>query len=1791
LFQTMLVWQNTARADLDLGDVTLQGLDAAQAPAQFDMTLELGESDAGIVGSLTFATSLYTRASAERTLRYFTTLLAGMVADAARPMSRLRLLDAAEQAQLLGAHGDLRPVEPAECAIHARFEAQAVRTPGAIALSDDGQHLTYGELNAQANRVAHRLRSLGVGPDVLVGLFAERSISMLVGLLGILKAGGAYLPLDPAYPDERLAYMLDDASPAALVTHSGLSGALPAHALPVVCVDAGLDAEPAHDPTPCVAVDNLAYVIYTSGSTGKPKGSLHSHRNVLRLFDATRPWFGFGAADVGALFHSFAFDFSVWEIWAALLHGGRLAIVPYAVSRSPEALHALLLREGVTVLNQTPSAFQSLIPVVLDQGPLPALRAVVFGGEALNRDALEPWIAHHGHASPRLVNMYGITETSVHVTYAPLSAELTSRAAIGVPIPDLAAYVLDADGQPVPTGVTGELFVAGGGVGRGYHGRAALTAERFVPDPFGVPGSRMYRTGDLARWLPHGELDYLGRIDHQVKIRGFRVELGEIEASLRALPEVWDAAVGIHGDAHGNPRLVGYLVAADTQAQPAAQALREALAASLPDYMVPSQLMWLDALPLTPNGKLDRRALPAPDAIVSAADYAAPRTHAEQVLSRLWSEVLGVARVGLHDNFFDLGGHSLLAVRMTAAVRRELGVEVPLADLFAHPVLGRFARAVARADTSALPPIALRDASKPAPLSFAQQRLWFLDQLDKRASAAYHLPIGVRLRGALDVASLQRALDCIVERHEALRTRFDLADGEPLQHVDGPPRFALTTHDLSRLADPERELSSHVDAAAGELFDLAAGPLVRGSLLRLGEHEHVLLVTMHHIVGDGWSMGVLMHELGALYAAFGEGRADPLPPLALQYADYAAWQRRWLTGDVLQRQLAYWKTTLQGAPEQTTLPLDRARPAVQDYAGDSVDVALAPALCAQVRALARRRGTTVFNVVLAAWAALAGRLSGQDDVVIGTPVANRVRAEAEPLIGFFVNTLALRIDLSGRPDVSTLLKRVHDATLAAQAHQDVPFDQVIEVVNPPRSMAHAPLFQLMLAWGNDTPLPARLGGVALRNMPAAQVPSQFDATLALDDDGATIAGRLTFAASLFERASVARYLGYFEALLAAMVTDARRPMAQLTVLPDAERRQALAYGIGPIAAREPAQGVHALFEAQVRRAPDAVALVSEGDTLTYAELNARANRLARHLAALGVRPEARVALCLERGVAMVVALLAVLKAGGAYVPLDPRLPAERLARMLQDCGPAVVLADRATLAHLPDVLRDAVVLDGPRAPALSDLDAHDLPMPVHAAQSVYCIYTSGSTGLPKGVINTHAAVVNRLLWMQDAGRLGEQDVVLQKTPYAFDVSVWEFFWPLLAGARLVMARPDGHKDPHYLARCMVDEAVTTLHFVPSMLQAFLDAEPVLERHDVRQIFFSGETMPAALLARCRARFPDAALFNLYGPTEAAVDVTAWRCTPGFDGETVPLGAAIDNVTVHLLDDAFEPVPAGVAGQIAIGGAALARGYLNRPGLTAQQFVPDPLGAAGARLYLTGDLGRRTADGTLDYLGRIDHQVKLRGLRIELGEIETALRALPEVRDAVVTVHGAGGADPRLVGYVVAARAREPGNPQALREALMPVLPDYMVPAQLIWLDALPLTPNGKLDRRALPAPGAVAGTAGYVAPRTATEQTLGEIWAEVLQVERVGIHDNFFELGGHSLQLIRLHRRIAPLAARPVSVVDLFQYPTISQLADLLHAEQGAAQSRIRYQVDAAARRGEQRRRRFSASTVRERVD
>ncbi|WP_414449353.1 amino acid adenylation domain-containing protein [Burkholderia sp. 22PA0099] len=1211
-----------------------------------------------------------------------------------------------------------------------------------------------------------------------------------------------------------------------------------------------------------------------------------------------------------------------------------------------------------------------------------------------------------------------------------------------------------------------------------------------------------------------------------------------MEAALRALPQVRDAAVLMHEADAGEKRLVGYAVPADGHARAEPYVLLEALAKTLPDYMVPAQLMWLDALPLTPNGKVDRRALPAPGEMMSGAAYVAPGTQAERTLAAIWAEVLKVERVGLHENFFELGGHSLLAVQLASAIRSRLGVEVPLAELFAHPTLGRFAQVLEQAGASRLPPIEPRESGEAVPLSFAQQRLWFLDRLDPRASAAYRIPVSVRLSGALDAEALRRALDRIVARHAVLRTRFNATDGVPMQRIDAHTRFALTLHDLAAQPDPERGVHAHAEAEAGEPFDFSAGPLVRGRLLRLSEREHVLFVTMHHIVSDGWSMSVLVRELGALYRAFREGRDDPLAPLPIQYADYAVWQRRWLAGEVLQQQLAYWKATLQGAPERSTLPPDHARPAAQDYAGESLGVRIDTALGGRIKAFAQQRGTTVFNVVLAAWALLAGRLSGQDDVVIGTPVANRTRTEVEPLIGFFVNTLALRIDLSGHLDAGELVSRVHAATLAAQANQDLPFEQVIEAANPSRSMAHAPLFQSMLVWQNQAQADLDLGDVTLRGMAPERDQAQFDVTLELGETGDGIAGSLTFATALYERASVERYLGYFTTLLDALVADANRPVRQLDMLTAAER-QALAHdGNDPAEARDPSQSAHGMFEAQAASTPDALAVIFDETALSYAALNARANRLARELVSRGVGPEVPVALCLPHGIDMLVAILGVLKAGGAYVPLDTQLPDERLRQMLRDCAPRLVLADHTLLERLPD---GALALNGPHAIDVSGWPDGNLQRPTHPAQLAYCIYTSGSTGLPKGVQLAHGGLVN-LIHAQTplfGAKPGERALLFAR--FSFDTSVTDIFMALTAGATLCLA-PRERLMPRGPLEATIARLGVQIATLPPAVLASMDADALPSVHT---LVTAGEACTQALAARWAngRRF-----FNAYGPTEGTVCASVQRIAA--DAARDPsIGRALANVRLHVLDADGRRLPPGVAGELFIAGDGVARGYRGRPDLTAERFVPDPHGAAGGRMYRTGDRVRRLANGELEYLGRIDHQVKLRGFRIELGEIEAALRAQPAVRDAAVIVREDQPGHQRLVGYVVTADGHAAADLPALRQALAATLPDYMVPSQLMRLDALPLTPNGKLDRRALPAPGELHGGADHVAPRTRTEQVLGEIWSAVLKLGRVGVHDNFFDLGGHSLLAVQLVSAIRSRLNVEVALAELFAHPVLERFA------------------------------------------
>ncbi|MGP0958254.1 amino acid adenylation domain-containing protein [Serratia sp. CY66160] len=1668
-----------------------------------------------------------------------------------RTVGELSLVSEEERAQLLqGLNHTVASHSPTAC-LHRLFEAQVKRTPEAIAVTYGDDSLTYAELNTQANRWAHRLVQLGVQPDSLVALCAGRGLPMLVGLLGILKAGGAYVPLDPAYSGERLQYILADSAPVLLLADELGRQALGDCEVPVLALEQPLTGESGDLQDVGVRPAHLAYVIYTSGSTGKPKGVMVEHRQVARLFSATNAWFNFSAADRWCLFHSFAFDFSVWEIWGAWLYGGQLFIVPQAIARSAPDFYHFVCRSGITVLNQTPSAFKAFIQAQAHSEARQQLREIVFGGEMLKPCDLAPWFARPENRQTRLINMYGITETTVHVTYRPLSAQDTAitTSPIGSRIPDLRMYLLGADGEPVPMGAIGELYVGGEGVARGYLNRPELTAERFLDDPFNrAPGARMYRTGDLARYLPGGDIEYLGRNDQQVKIRGFRIECGEVEAQLSTDPRVRSVAVDAIDDGDGGKRLVAWVVPAqEAERATLATGLRQHLQARLPDYMVPVAYVWLEALPLTGNGKLDKRALPVPqvDAYVREA-YAPPQGEAENLLAAIWRELLGIERVGRYDHFFELGGHSLMAVRLANRVQ-QAGWQLPLQALFASPVLHVLAQALEVAPAQEPLPILPVARDGDLPLSFAQQRLWFLTQLEGM-SETYHIPLALRLHGRLDRQALQHSLDALYARHESLRSRFITREDRPQVQILPANGLPLAFHDLRRHPAQADTLCRQ---AATQPFDLTQGPLVRAALIRLADEEHLFLLTCHHIISDGWSTGILLRELGALYGALRRGDADPLPPLTLQYPDYAAWQRRYLTPERLAAQAQYWRETLIGAPALLTLPTDRPRPTVQSFSGGEVPIAIDAELTQALRQFSRQHGGTLFMTVLAAWSLVLARMAGQQELVIGTPEANRGRLETESLVGFFVSTLALRIDLRDDPDLPTLIARIRHTVLTAQENRDLPFEQVVELVNPPRHLGYTPLFQVMLAWQDgsvrDIPLPGLQAELAGLEYSAAK----FDLTLDLADTGEGISGTLNFATALFDRATAERYGVYLVQALRAMTLNSPRSVSHIDLLPPAEREHLL-HGWNRTERDYPLdQTLTALFEQQVHRTPDATALVSGTESLSYAQLNARANRLAHALIARGVGPDSRVAVCAERGLNMVTALFGILKAGGAYVPLDPAYPGERLQYILQDADPVLLLADAAGRAALGEPVTPQLALEA----ALPETLSAENPAPrAQASHLAYVIYTSGSTGKPKGAMNEHRGVVNRLVWMQEAYGLTAADTVLQKTPFGFDVSVWEFFWPLMVGARLVMAKPEGHKDPDYLSRAIEQYGVTTLHFVPSMLQSFLaDGQAATRCGQVVRVMCSGEALPAALVAEFYRRLPQAELHNLYGPTEAAVDVTAWHCSREADRVSVPIGRPIANTRIYLLDERGQPVPLGAVGELYIGGVQVARGYLNRPELTAERFLSDPF-APGGRMYRTGDVARYLANGDIEYLGRNDQQVKIRGFRIECGEIEAALATHPAVREAVVDARAVGD-DKRLVAWVVpAVDVAEETLAGALRQHVSAALPDYMVPSAWVVVVALPLSPNGKLDRRALPEPQGAQSQAAYEAPQGEHETLLAAIWRELLNVERVGRHDNFFELGGHSLLAVKLMAQLRR-AGWGANVQTLFSTPTLSALAQAMSAQ------------------------------------
>jgi amino acid adenylation domain-containing protein len=1765
LFQVLVALQEAPPSRLALGS----GLAAPMSEvwtdtAKFDLSLHFSRTGESLTASAEYAADLFDSATIDRFLGHLCTLLAGIVAAPESQIADLPLLTEEERRQLAVWQEELRREHPAGEVLHGLFEAQAARKPGAVALVWGGEALTYADLEMRSARLAQRLRGLGIGPEVPVGICLPRTPDLVVSLLAVLRAGGFYVPLDPAYPAERLAVLLEDSGCELVLTDAAVEAALPPSRARLLRLEEvgkdGKDSRDDKDARTPVLPGNLAYLIYTSGSTGRPKAVAIEHRSAVLLAYWAREVFS-AEEFAGVLAStSITFDMSVFEIFVTLAWGGTLILVENALAlQALKAAGALPSGIEVRLLDTVPSAAAELLAM---DGLPESVRTINLGGEAVPRALADR--AYRRPETERLYNLYGPSEDTTFSSIALIERASARAPSIGIPLHDKRAWVLDRRLRPVPVGVPGELYLAGGGLARGYRGRPELTAERFLPDPFGELGTRMYRVGDLVRWRADGELEYLGRLDHQVKIRGFRVELGEIEAALVACPGVEEAAVVAREDEQGVRRLVAYVAAGALAPEP----LREALKRRLPAFMIPANFVLLAALPRTPNGKVDRRSLPSPEPLRAIeTELQAPRTPLEMTLAGLWAQVLGVAEVSVHDSFFELGGHSLLATRIVSRVRELFGIELPLRAFFDQPTIAGIASVVEglMSERSGAPSLERVSPSQllKAPLSYAQQRLWFLDRLQPDL-AVYNLPVVLAIEGPLSADVLEAAISEIVRRHAVLRTTFsqDTENGEPVQLVAEAAPHPLARVDLTGLPEPlgQQEAERLLAEEQRRPFDLERGPLLRALLVRLGPARHRLNLAMHHIVSDGWSIRLLLRELETLYRGFSAGWPSPLPELPAQYADFAVWQRRWLDSGELEAQLAWWRQTLAGSPPALDLPADHPRPAVASLRGGTATLVLAPEFAAAVEVLGHRLGTTPFMTYLAVFEALLHRYTGEEDLWIGTPVAGRARVETEDLIGCFVNMLVLRTGVGGEPGFATLLRRVRETALAAYAHPDVPFEKLVEELEPARDLSRSPLFQVVFSVEADAEATIELApGLSLAPLFVETGTSKFDLTLWLwktADDSLTAA--IEYALDLFEPAAIQRMLGHFAELLAGAAAHPETAISDLPLLTEEERRQ-LASWCESVRREHPAGEVlHGLFEAQAARTPRVVALVCGGEALTYADLERRSARLAQRLHGLGIGPEVPVGICLPRTPDLVVALLAVLRAGGFYVPLDPAYPAERLAILLEDSGCELVLTDAAVEAALPPSRARRLRLEEVGKDGKDSRDDKDARTPVLPGNLAYLIYTSGSTGRPKAVAIEHRSTVLLAYWARETFSAEDFAGVLASTSITFDMSVFEIFVTLAWGGTLILVE-NALALPSLKAEGALPAGIEVrlLDTVPSAAAELLamDGLPA----SVRTINLGGEAVPRALADRAYRRPATERLYNLYGPSED----TTFSSIALIERESArapSIGVPLHDKRAWVLDRRLRPVPVGVPGELYLAGGGLARGYRGRPELTAERFLPDPFSEPGTRMYRVGDLVRWRADGELEYLGRLDHQVKIRGFRVELGEIEAALAACPGVEEAVVAAREDEPGVRRLVAYVAGAPEVSAGE---LRQRLQDRLPAYMVPAVFVLLEALPHTPNGKVDRRALPAPEAErALEAEPQAPRTPLEKTLAGLWAQVLGVDGVGVHDSFFELGGHSLLATRIASRVRELFGVELPLRAFFEQPTIAGIAmvieDLIRERSGA---------------------------------
>lgn len=1800
LFQVVFVLQSTPLPVITSPDVTLTPLEIDSQIAQFDLTLELYESEGGIRGSFQYNTDLFAPATIARLETHWQTLLAAITTDPQKAIDHYPLLTKDEYNTVVRTWNATEKPYEGDLCLHQLFEGQVQRTPQAVALLEDGpvgsrREITYEALEQWANQVAHLLREQGVKPGTKVAVYFNRSLEMVVALFGILKAGGTYVPLEPTYPAKRVEWILDSLNIEYILTQNRHVEMLRELTTPIqhcLCLDSAegeserggaftcwtkqhVEKMPV-DALPTVSdANDIAYIIFTSGSTGTPKGVVVRHQPVINLIQWVNNTFQVGPTDRLLFVTSLCFDLSVYDIFGILGVGGSLHVVSDDNIREPEQLVRLLREEPITYWDSAPAALQQLVPFFPDALPESHLRLVFLSGDWI--PVKLPDRVRQTFPKAQVISLGGATEATIWSNFYPIEKIDPRWTSIpyGRPIQNANYYVLDSRLNPCPIGVPGDLYIGGECLASGYVNAPTLTATKFIPDPFSQrAGAFLYRTGDRARWWADGNLEFLGRLDHQIKIRGFRVELGEIDTVLGQHPAVREATVLAHAsDRLGRDRFLVAYVALEGNAAADPTELRRHLQKHLPDYMLPSQFIFLDHLPVTANGKLDRQALPAPQATHLNQDstYVTPRNSVEDTIAGIWTSVLELDRVGVHNNFFELGGHSLLATQVIARMKDVFQVDLPLRTLFDGPTVAQLAASAteARAQKQGLhiPPITpVAETGKEYPLSLAQERLWLVDQLVP-GNIAYISTGAARIRGSLDKALLERCFNEVIRRHAILRTNFYEVQGKPVQRSHEPEKYEMLYLDLQHLPIAEREAEAHrfIIAQARQPFDLARDRLTRIILVQLDKEDHLLGLATHHIIYDLMSIGIYQREMMALYAAYANNEPSPLPELAVQYADFSDWQQRWLRQSILDTQLPYWQKQLAGAQTVLELPTDFPRPPIPTFQGARYSFSLSSELTEGIKALSHESGVTLFMFLLAAYNIVLHRYTGQTDLIVGSPIANRQRTEIEEVIGFFVNIIILRTDMSGNPTFRELLARVREVALGAYMHQDVPFAVLVEELQTGRDLSRNPLFQVAFNFLHNymMPVPSRLG-LELELLRVHAETEQFDLSLDFWERPEGLQGSIDYNTDLFAAATIERFVENLLVVLQTVVTNPDQKVATLPLLTEEQETKLLhLWNDTDQPLPEPQLTIPTLFEAQAQQTPEALALIFGPQRLTYAELNARVNQLTHHLQTRGITTGKPVAVCMERSLEAIVALLAIFKAGGVYVPLDPTYPAERLAYIMHDARVQLLLTQADLYDNLPHQNIPTVCVDEVEE-MMAQTVADELLRPLTPSQPAYVIYTSGSTGLPKGVVISHAAIAQHCRHIQTCYQLTPQDRVLQFASLNFDASLEQILPPLISGAGVVLmdgsvwAPADFHQKVQEFALTVVDLPPAYWHLV---LQEWHTALELLPTH-LRMVIIGGDVVPVEGWHLWRELgLKEVRLINAYGPTEATITTTIYDANTTLEETNtlfrVPIGHPLPDRKIYILDDYNNPTPIGVAGELHIGGAGLAQGYLNHPRLTAEHFVPDPFSTQpGARLYRTGDLARYLPDGTVDFLGRRDHQVKIRGFRIELGEIETLLNQHPAVQETVVVAQEDRLGQKYLVAYIVPHTSPMPSTSE-FHTYLGEKLPAYMIPAAFMELNEIPLTRNGKLDRDVLPLPDQtrpeLAGN--FVAPRNAVEEVLAGICAELLLIERVGVYDNFFELGGHSLLATQLISQLRETFYIELSLINLFREPTVAGIARALQAK------------------------------------